>query len=85
MNDVVYAADLWNFVLDSTAKSDDLPMGLELCLTFLPIWFGARFSLILYLTSLLFLRVLQTLFLQRTNDTFVNHRTQPSLNNTSRT
>jgi hypothetical protein len=24
---VVYAADLWNFVLDSTAKSDDLPMG----------------------------------------------------------
>jgi hypothetical protein len=24
---VVYAADLWNLVLDSTAKSDDLPMG----------------------------------------------------------
>ena len=27
LNDVVYAADLWNLVLDSTAKSDDLPMG----------------------------------------------------------
>jgi hypothetical protein len=24
---VVFAADLWNLVLDSTAKSDDLPMG----------------------------------------------------------
>ena len=24
---MVYAADLWNLVLDSTAKSDDLPMG----------------------------------------------------------
>jgi hypothetical protein len=27
LNDVVYAADLWIFVLDSTAKSDDLHMG----------------------------------------------------------
>ena len=26
LNDVVFAADLWNLVLDSTAKSDDLPM-----------------------------------------------------------
>jgi hypothetical protein len=26
LNDAVFAADLWNFVLDSTAKSDDLPM-----------------------------------------------------------
>ena len=26
LNDVVFAADLWNLVLDSTARSDDLPM-----------------------------------------------------------
>ena len=37
-----------------------------------------------YLTFLLFPHVLQTLFLKRTNDTFLNHRTHHFLINTSR-
>jgi hypothetical protein len=82
LNDVVFAADLWNLTLDSTAPIGPWDLGLRP--TSLPSWFGARFSLIIYLTFLLFLRVLQTLFLQHTNNTFVNHRTQPSLINTSR-
>jgi len=72
LNDVVFAADLWNLVLDSTARSDDLPMRPETPPSFLAINF------------LWFPHVLQTLFLKRTNDTFLDHRTHHFLINTSR-
>jgi len=103
LNDVVFAADLWNLVLDSTARSDDLPMRPGIPPFFLAklVWgsvflnYLSQFSLIpSRLTNtiseayernfLLFPHVLQTLFLKRTNDTFLDHRTHHFLINTSR-
>jgi hypothetical protein len=83
LNDVVFAADLWNLTLDSTATHDWL-MGLGTPPYFLAqlVW-GSVFLEYLSHTYLIPSGLTKTIG-PHTNDTFVNHRTNRILINTSR-
>jgi hypothetical protein len=75
---VVFAADLWNLVLDSTAKSDDLPMGLGTPPFFLAhlVW-GSVFLEYLSRFSLIPSRLNNTATLNAISEAYERHLRKP--------